>query len=89
MLIYLQIEEKGLDAVNVREVLLEMRKFRMGLIQTPDQLRFSYWAIIEGSNKYLNGSNVVSKVSFCSNILLLMYHCHSGLSVHSTKSQEC
>ena len=62
MLIYLQIEEKGLDAVNVREVLLEMRRFRMGLIQTPDQLRFSYWAIIEGSNKYLNGSNLVSKV---------------------------
>jgi len=62
VLIYLQIEEKGLDALNVREVLLEMRKFRMGLIQTPDQLRFSYWAIIEGSNKYPNGSNVVSKV---------------------------
>jgi len=62
VLIYLQIEEKGLDAVNVREVLLEMRRFRMGLIQTPDQLRFSYWAIIEGSNKYLNGSNLVSKV---------------------------
>jgi len=62
LLIYLQIEEKGLDAVNVREVLLEMRRFRMGLIQTPEQLRFSYWAIIEGSNKYLNGSNLVSKV---------------------------
>ncbi|XP_023713038.1 tyrosine-protein phosphatase non-receptor type 2 isoform X3 [Cryptotermes secundus] len=51
------IEEIGIDAVNVREVLLEMRKFRMGLIQTPDQLRFSYWAIIEGSNKHLNGSS--------------------------------
>jgi len=57
------IEEKGLDAVNVQEVLLEMRRFRMGLIQTPDQLRFSYWAIIEGSNKYLNGSNVQNDVS--------------------------
>jgi len=57
------IEEKGLDALNVREVLLEMRRFRMGLIQTPDQLRFSYWAIIEGSNKYPNGSNVQNDVS--------------------------
>ncbi|KAK8764021.1 hypothetical protein V5799_033370, partial [Amblyomma americanum] len=26
-----------------------MRKFRMGLIQTPDQLRFSYLAILEGA----------------------------------------
>ena len=31
----------------VREVLLELRKFRMGLIQTPQQLRFSYFAIAE------------------------------------------
>lgn len=28
-----------------------MRKDRMGLIQTPDQLRFSYQAIIEGMKK--------------------------------------
>ncbi|XP_069692537.1 tyrosine-protein phosphatase non-receptor type 2-like isoform X2 [Periplaneta americana] len=53
------IEESGLESVNVREVLLEMRRYRMGLIQTPDQLRFSYWAIIEGSNKYINGSNIL------------------------------
>lgn len=26
-----------------------MRHYRMGLIQTPDQLRFSYLAIIEGA----------------------------------------
>jgi len=30
---------------DVCEELLEMRKYRMGLIQTPDQLRFSYFAI--------------------------------------------
>lgn len=34
--------------VNIKEVLMDMRKFRMGLIQTPDQLRFSYLAILEG-----------------------------------------
>lgn len=39
--------EEGLT-VNVREVLMDMRKFRMGLIQTADQLRFSYLAILEG-----------------------------------------
>ncbi|XP_029837691.2 tyrosine-protein phosphatase non-receptor type 2 isoform X1 [Ixodes scapularis] len=45
------IEAAGgrLDAVDVPSVLLEMRRFRMGLIQTPDQLRFSYLAILEGA----------------------------------------
>lgn len=41
-------ERKDRDFVSVRDVLLEMRKQRMGLIQTPVQLRFSYLAIIEG-----------------------------------------
>jgi protein tyrosine phosphatase len=39
--------EEG-SKVNVREMLLEMRRYRMGLIQTADQLRFSYLAIHEG-----------------------------------------
>nr|XP_032834877.1 tyrosine-protein phosphatase non-receptor type 1-like isoform X1 [Petromyzon marinus]XP_032834878.1 tyrosine-protein phosphatase non-receptor type 1-like isoform X2 [Petromyzon marinus] len=39
----------GPRPVDVRAVLLEMRRCRMGLIQTPDQLRFSYLAIIEGA----------------------------------------
>ncbi|XP_014608533.1 PREDICTED: tyrosine-protein phosphatase non-receptor type 2 isoform X3 [Polistes canadensis] len=51
------IEENGLNSVNVRDVLMEMRKSRMGLIQTPDQLRFSYAAIIEGA-KQLPSNNV-------------------------------
>ncbi|XP_012231668.1 tyrosine-protein phosphatase non-receptor type 2 isoform X2 [Linepithema humile] len=45
------IEENGLNAVNVREILLELRRSRMGLIQTPEQLRFSYAAIIDGAKK--------------------------------------
>ena len=32
---------------SIRETLLEMRRYRMGLIQTPHQLRFSYFAIAE------------------------------------------
>ncbi|XP_014678310.1 PREDICTED: tyrosine-protein phosphatase non-receptor type 2-like isoform X2 [Priapulus caudatus] len=36
------------DVLRVQKVLLSLRKYRMGLIQTPDQLRFSYVAILEG-----------------------------------------
>ncbi|XP_068632756.1 tyrosine-protein phosphatase non-receptor type 61F-like isoform X2 [Battus philenor] len=46
------IEKEGLDSVNIQQILLEMRKDRMGLIQTPDQLRFSYQAIIEGAKRF-------------------------------------
>lgn len=35
-----------------------MRKYRMGLIQTPDQLRFSYMAVLEGA-KYVRGDSSV------------------------------
>ncbi|CAG7729408.1 unnamed protein product [Allacma fusca] len=42
--------------VNVKDILLEMRKFRMGLIQTSDQLRFSYMAILEGAQQMANGN---------------------------------
>lgn len=60
--IHFQIEENGLNSVNVRDVLLEMRRHRMGLIQTPDQLRFSYEAIIEGA-KQLPSNNVVNNTN--------------------------
>ncbi|CAH2985143.1 unnamed protein product [Chilo suppressalis] len=45
------IEKEGEQSVNIQEILLEMRKDRMGLIQTPDQLRFSYQAVIEGAKR--------------------------------------
>ncbi|XP_035208799.1 tyrosine-protein phosphatase non-receptor type 1-like isoform X2 [Stegodyphus dumicola] len=51
------------DSINIRQRLLEMRHYRMGLIQTPDQLRFSYLAIIEGAKRILpnrNSNNVPS-----------------------------
>jgi len=49
-----QIEKtKDLNGVNVKERLLEIRKYRIGLIQTPDQLRFTYAAILEGTHMLL------------------------------------
>lgn len=36
------------SAVTVKDVLLELRRSRLGLIQTAQQLYFSYKAIIEG-----------------------------------------
>lgn len=47
-------EKRSLDSVDVHELLMRMRSFRMGLIQTFDQLRFSYMAIIEGGHRILN-----------------------------------
>lgn len=52
-----QIEKYGLNSVNVKEVLLELRRYRTGLIQTPEQLRFSYQAIIEGAKQLLNSNS--------------------------------
>lgn len=55
LLLFLQMSlRKDPSSVRIREVLLEMRRYRMGLIQTPDQLRFSYLAVIEGA-KYIKG----------------------------------
>ena len=44
----LQIEDTDdYNSVDIQAVLLEMRQQRLGLIQTPDQLRFSYVAILQ------------------------------------------
>ncbi|XP_058994744.1 tyrosine-protein phosphatase non-receptor type 2 isoform X4 [Mustela lutreola] len=51
--------EKG-DDINIKQLLLNMRKYRMGLIQTPDQLRFSYMTIIEGG-KFIKGDSNIQK----------------------------
>ncbi|XP_072324530.1 tyrosine-protein phosphatase non-receptor type 2 isoform X1 [Scyliorhinus torazame] len=58
----LLLMEKRQDpsSVDIRQVLLEMRKYRMGLIQTPDQLRFSYMAVIEGA-KHIRGDSSAQK----------------------------
>lgn len=41
-------KQAGSAKVDVKNVLIEMRRYRMGLIQTPEQLRFSFLAIIDG-----------------------------------------
>lgn len=50
--------------MRIREVLLEMRRYRMGLIQTADQLRFSYLAVIEGA-KYIKGDTSLQASPSC------------------------
>lgn len=47
------VDREGENKISVSDLLLELRQSRMGLIQTPDQLYFSYQAIIEGI-KHLN-----------------------------------
>lgn len=36
-----------MDSVSISKTLLELRQYRIGLIQTADQLRFTYVAIAE------------------------------------------
>ncbi|NP_001232932.1 protein tyrosine phosphatase [Bombyx mori] len=45
------IQKADVKSINIEHIMLEMRKYRMGLIQTPDQLRFSYEAIIERAKR--------------------------------------
>uniref|UniRef100_A0A8C5QWD0 protein-tyrosine-phosphatase n=1 Tax=Leptobrachium leishanense TaxID=445787 RepID=A0A8C5QWD0_9ANUR len=51
-------KRKDPTSVDIKDVLLNMRHFRMGLIQTPGQLRFSYMAVIEGA-KYITGDGSI------------------------------
>ncbi|KAM9487839.1 tyrosine-protein phosphatase non-receptor type 2a isoform 2-T2 [Clarias gariepinus] len=56
------MDKRGKDtsSVDVQKVLLDMREYRMGLIQTPNQLRFSYMAIMEGA-KCIFGDSVLKQ----------------------------
>jgi protein tyrosine phosphatase len=45
------------DSIDIQSTLFDMRKQRYGLIQSPDQLKFSYMAIIEGSSSILSQEN--------------------------------
>ncbi|KAJ8412651.1 hypothetical protein AAFF_G00116020 [Aldrovandia affinis] len=53
-------KRKDPSAVDIQKVLLDMRKYRMGLIQTPDQLRFSYMAVSKGA-KCIMGDDVMQR----------------------------
>lgn len=63
------IDKEGENRVSVQEVLLELRKYRMGLIQTHDQLTFSYEAIIEGMKRMNNDVSCVTTMTvWCSSL---------------------
>ncbi|XP_040150396.2 tyrosine-protein phosphatase non-receptor type 1 [Ictidomys tridecemlineatus] len=51
-------KRKDPSSLDIKKVLLEMRKFRMGLIQTAEQLRFSYLVVIEGAKFIMGDSSV-------------------------------
>lgn len=51
-------KRKDPSSVDIKKVLLEMQRFCMGLIQTVDQLRFSYLAVIEGARFIMGDSSV-------------------------------
>ncbi|KAM9493832.1 tyrosine-protein phosphatase non-receptor type 2 isoform 2-T2 [Clarias gariepinus] len=51
-------KRKDPSSVDIKKVLLDMRRYRMGLIQTPDQLRFSYMAVLEGAKCIMGDSSV-------------------------------
>ncbi|XP_042346314.1 tyrosine-protein phosphatase non-receptor type 2a isoform X2 [Plectropomus leopardus] len=53
----LMAKRKNPSSVDIQKVLLDMREYRMGLIQTPDQLRFSYMAVIEGAKLILSANS--------------------------------
>ena len=46
------IEKESTLNVDIYSILIHMRQQRLGLVQTPDQLRFCFLAILEGSKKF-------------------------------------
>ena len=51
-------KREDISSIDIQKVLLDMREYRMGLIQTPDQLRFSYMAVIEGARLILKDNQI-------------------------------
>lgn len=50
----LVLAEQQEENISIKDILLELRRGRMGLIQTHDQLSFSYEAVIEGIQRLEN-----------------------------------
>lgn len=69
------IDKEGENRVSVQDVLLELRKYRMGLIQTHDQLTFSYEAIVEGMKRMNNDVSGNEPFSLlCDDFMILSPH---------------
>ena len=77
-----QLEEtRDLNSLDVQELLLRMRKQRLGLIQTPDQLRFSYIAILQVSVCVCVRLHSVCGVCMSSLCMCVVYVCDLTLCV--------
>ena len=87
--------KEGSGAVSIRDVLLDMRKYRMGLIQTEFQLKFSYLAIAEGARQdghlnlnILSGrfthwmNRSISKSPAFSELLVKIHYCGNLTKLH-------
>ncbi|KAM3596450.1 uncharacterized protein V6R79_014710 [Siganus canaliculatus] len=59
--VVLMDKRKDPSSVDIKGILLDMRKYRMGLIQTPDQLRFSYMAVLEGAKCIMGDPSVQNR----------------------------
>lgn len=67
-----QTEQSGtVEGLSVIDVLMELRRSRMGLIQAPEQLRFSYQAILEGAKRVLHVHSD-GELAHVSHVTLLM-----------------
>jgi hypothetical protein len=51
---------EGLNYVHIRTLLAEMRKCRVGLVQTSEQLRFVYQSVIEALDTDWEADNEVN-----------------------------
>ncbi|XP_002741619.1 tyrosine-protein phosphatase non-receptor type 1-like [Saccoglossus kowalevskii] len=71
-------KNQDMDNIEVQNILLEMRRYRMGLIQTPDQLRFTYLAIIAGAKTILKHGRL--ELPTCEN--------NVGVSANSNNDSE-
>lgn len=58
----LVLAEQKEENISVQDVLLELRRGRMGLIQTHDQLQFSYEAVIEGIQRLENNVSILIQI---------------------------
>lgn len=81
---------KNPSSVDIQKVLLDMREYRMGLIQTSDQLRFSYMAVIEGAKLILtdNSAAQVAQSRGCLGCYEMIYIMLVSSSVRETLPSE-
>ena len=54
--------------LEIQQVLIDMRRYRMGLIQTADQLRFSYLAVIMGGKTILSYGSIPDSYQVSSHV---------------------